>query len=85
MHTIINQTSIIGVRGSPERDISSLRAFGPGGKAGFESCSRFGACAFRCFWRSVVFVMHEHVTVCRIVVFVCMHIIYLQKSRVSMH
>ena len=23
---------IIGVRGSPERDISSLRAFGPGGR-----------------------------------------------------
>ena len=29
MHS--DDNSIVGVRGSPERDISSLRAFGPGG------------------------------------------------------
>ena len=40
---------LVGVRGSLERDISSLRAFGPGGRQILGVVCVF-ACAFRCIF-----------------------------------
>ena len=45
---------LVGVRGSPERGYFVLASVWSGRWADLGSCSRVGACAFRCFGRKVV-------------------------------
>ncbi len=85
LNHIFNAPCIIGVRGSLERDISSLRAFGEGGGQISRVVHVSARAPFGVFAESNVF-MHESATFRGSVAFLlCMNMHFLRKSYVFMH